>query len=92
MEPCAPPGVRFDPMPHVIFTNHAKEMMEIRRISEAEVEKALENSREETPGRTPLEVNRWGYTDGGRRLRITVRAKRPPEVVITVVAPEEEEG
>lgn len=76
-------------MVRLILTNHAKDMMKLRRISRKEVEEAFIDAQVETPGRTSREVNRWGYTQDGRRLRITVRA-RSARVVISVVAPEEE--
>jgi hypothetical protein len=63
--------------------------MRERQISTGEVEAAWTDARVETPGRTPNEINRWGRTEAGRRLRITVRAN-DLKFVISVVAPEEE--
>lgn len=72
------------------YSRHARERMKERRISHGEVAEASADARVETPGRTPNEINRWGRTKDGRRLRITVRAS-DKEFVISVVAPEEEE-
>jgi hypothetical protein len=71
------------------FTKHAQEQMRRRRISRQEVEEAHRNHRTETPGWTEKETNLWGETDRGRRLRITVRTAEP-NVIITVVAPDED--
>jgi hypothetical protein len=61
-----------------------------RRISEDEVQEALDNSHIETPGRTPDRMNRWGETNRGRRLRIT-SYRNQPDFIVSVIAPDEEE-
>ena len=71
------------------FSRHAAERMAQRSISANEVEEALAASRIETPGRTARELNLWGETSTGRRLRITVRSD-DRLFVITAVAPDEE--
>lgn len=71
------------------YSEHARLQMRRRRVSETEVEEAWREARIETPGRSPNEVNLWGYTSSPRRrLRITVRSHER-DYVITVVAPEE---
>jgi hypothetical protein len=71
------------------FSGHAQDRMRERRITEQEVEEALENSRVETPGHTFDRVNRWGETDGGRMLRITLYHDAQ-DFILSVVAPTEE--
>jgi hypothetical protein len=71
------------------FSGHAQDRLSERRITEEEVEEALDNSQVETPGRTADRVNKWGDTEAGRMLRVTVY-RDAPDFVLSVVAPEEE--
>lgn len=73
------------------FSDHARRRMADRQIDEIEVEQAMSNPFNETSGKTSDRVNIWGATDAGRRLRITTyRTAR--EFIITVVAPDEDQG
>lgn len=79
------------------FSDHARDRMAQRRISEDEVRDALANAyRTETTASsariqdliTPPEMlerlDVWGTTDQGRRLRVT-RPQSKPALVISVV-------
>ena len=58
------------------YTDHAKERMRQRRISREEVEQVHANHHTEKPGNTEKQLNFWGETAVGRRLRITVEKAR----------------
>lgn len=73
----------------VIYGGHAKERMKARRITEVEVEEAMENPYAETPAKAADRKNVWGETRAGRKIRITTY-RNFPEFVISAVAPEEE--
>ena len=72
----------------MIYSEHAKERMQIRRISEEEVEYVHSGANVTSPGKTNDRVNVSGKTSTGRRIRLTVYEDQP-DYVITVVVEEE---
>ena len=69
------------------FSRHARQQMERRRITAAEVAEALWNRETSYAGRPETRTVVLGRTSGGRRLKVVVAG----EVVVTV-ADRDEEG
>jgi Domain of unknown function (DUF4258) len=70
----------------ITYGKHARDQMELREVSEQDVEAALRRqSRSPTPGE-PGSIWIWGFAAGGRILKVCVRSD-DHEHVITVAWP-----
>ncbi len=67
----------------LFFSDHARDQMELRDVTESDVQEALESADTSFPGNGPGNRVKIGTTLSGRRLKVVVKDRRQHIIVST---------